>query len=160
VLWNSIVRLMFIAMIALVLWGIVSLFRPKLSFGNFVVGGLYGIVPAIYLSYLLGRIGVSFLGLQTIILGVFWLLALLACLVKEKFFSAEYPLRLWTALIGVPMVLFMIVDLFMPLESVYWKVALWGVALLTGTVLVGLRLFFRIRDMRAVPPAEPPVDAG
>jgi hypothetical protein len=155
-LWNSIARLMFIAMIALVLWGIGSLFRPKMAFGDFVIGGLYGIVPAIYLSHLLDRIGVSFIGLQTILLGVFWILALVACLSQEKFFSTDNPPRLWTALIGVPMLILLAVDLFVSMPSVYWKVALGVVAVLTVLILAGVRLYFHIRDMRVTALASPP----
>ena len=153
ILWNSVVRLMFIAVVALVIWGVASLFRPKIGFGPFIITGLYAVVPAVYLSHLLNRIDASFLGLQTILLVAFWILGLVASLAQDKFFSGETPLRLWMAWLGVPMLLLLVVDLFISSPSVFWKIVLWAVALLTGLVLVGLRLFFRAREMEK--PASP-----
>ena len=55
VLWHSIVRLMFIAMAALVVWGIVSLLKPNTGFGPVIITGLYAVIPAIYISHLFSR---------------------------------------------------------------------------------------------------------
>ncbi len=155
VLWNSVVRLMFIAMFALILWGVASLIRPKIGFAPFIISGLYAIVPAVYLAYLFGRINASFLGLQTLLLVIFWALALVGCLAQEKFFSQEIPARLWMALIGLPMLIWFIVDYFVTIPFPYGELVLFAVALLTGLFLVGLRVYYHIHDLQKLAPAAP-----
>lgn len=148
VLWHVIVRLMVISMIALIIWGIVSLLKPNTGFGPVIITGLYAIVPAIYLSHLFSRSNISFLGLQTFFLLIFWIFGLLVNLVDIKFFTEEQPLRLWTALIGTPMLLLYVLDIFWQFESPYDNVALWGVSIFTGLGLIGLRLFLRFRNQK------------
>ena len=151
-LWYSIVRLMILALYALVLWGLVSLIRPNTKFDPIIISGLYAIVPAIYLTYLFGRIGISFPGLQTIFLLPFWIAALLASLSDAKFFSTERPLRLWTALIGLPMLIVFCIDKLSEFPSPYGPAILWGIAILTMLTIVGLRLFFRYREQQGREP--------
>jgi Protein of unknown function (DUF1189) len=159
VLWNSFVRLMFIAMIALILWAIVSVFRPKIGFGPFIICGLYAIVPAIYISHLLDRIHASFISLQTILLIFFWLIALIASLSQHKFFSLERSPRLWTAWIGLPMLIWFIVDDFIKIPSPYGEIILWALALLSGLVLIAIRLYFHLQDMKMPSDANPALSA-
>jgi uncharacterized protein DUF1189 len=148
VLWNSIVRLMIVATLALIFWGIATLFRPKIGFGPFIITGLYAVVPAVYLSHLFTRSQVSFPGLQTILLLLFWTAGLVASLSQYKYFTQERSPRLWTALIGVPMLAWFIVDGFANLPSPGAQIALWAIALLTGLGLAGLRLYFHLQDMQ------------
>ncbi len=155
VLWNSVVRLMFIAMLALILWGIGTLLRPQIGYGPFIITGLYAIVPAIYISYLLSRSQVSFPGLQTILLLVFWAAGLVGALSNEKFFAMDLPPRLWTALLGVPMLLWLVIDVFVKLPSPAGPIILWAVVILTGTALVAVRLFFHLTAMQSAPPVLP-----
>jgi hypothetical protein len=152
-LWQSIVRLMILALYALVLWGLVSLFRPNTKFDPIIISGLYAIVPAIYLTYLLGRIGISFPGLQSILLFPFWVVALLASFSDAKIFSTERPLRLWTALIGLPMLIIFCIDKLSEIPSPYGPALLWGITVLTMLIIVGLRLFFRYREGQAIEPS-------
>lgn len=162
VLWNCVVRLMIIAFLALIFWGMASLFRPKLGFGPFIITGLYAIVPAIYLSHVFTRSQASFFGLQTILLILFWAAGLTAALSQDRFFTVEKDLRLWTAALGAPMILWFIVDMFAELPSPGALIALWSITLLTGLVLAGLRLFFHLQDMQkseqaaALQPPGPP----
>ncbi len=155
VLWNTVVRLMIIAMIALILWGIGSLFKPKIGFGPFIVTGLYAIVPAIYVSHLLTRSEASFPGLQTLLLMVFWAAGLLAALSGGKFFTDERPMHLWTALIGLPMVVWFIVDMFAKLPSPGAQIALWVLTVLTMVVLICVRLYLRLSASAPAGPATP-----
>jgi hypothetical protein len=62
---------------------------------------------------------------------------------------------LLTALIALPMLLLLIVDLFWQFPTPYDVIALWVVSFLTVLVIVGLRLFFRIKDQKAVQPPVP-----
>lgn len=145
-LWQVVVRLMIISMVALILWGIVSLLKPNTGFGPIIITGLYAIVPAIYLSHLFSRSGFGLPGMQTFFLLLFWVTGLVVTLADTKFFNEDRPLRLWTALIGLPMLLVYIVDIFWQFPSPYGLVVLWVITLLTGFVLVGLRLYFRFKD--------------
>jgi hypothetical protein len=148
VIWHTIIRLMIISVIALILWGIITLIKPNTGFGPVIVTGLYAIIPAIYLSHLLSRSSLTFPGLQTFFLLVFWTVGLVAALADIKFLTDERPLRLGSALIGIPMLLLFIVDIFWQFPSPYDRIALWSVSLLTGLVLVTLRLYFRFKDQQ------------
>ena len=147
-LWHVVVRLMIISMVALILWGIVSLLKPNTGFGPIIITGLYAIVPAIYLSYLFSRSGFGLPGMQTFFLLLFWIIGLVVNLTDIDFFNNNPPLRLWTAWIGVPMLLLYIVDVFWQIPSPYGPAVLWVVTILTGLTLVGLRLYFRSRDQK------------
>ncbi len=147
-LWYSVVRLMIVAMLALIIWGIVSLIRPNTGFGPIIITGLYAIVPAVYLSHLLSRSDLGFPGTQTFLLLVFWVAGLVASLVDARFFSEDRPLRLWTAWIGVPMLLLFVADMYWKIPAPYGVIALWSVSLLTGLALIGVRLFLRFRDQK------------
>ena len=154
VLWETVARLMFIALYALVMWGIVSLIRPNTGFDVVIISALYALVPAIYLTRLFSRIGLGFPGLQTFLLLPFWIAALFAVLSESKFFSQEYPLRLWTAALGIPMLVLFSVDLVVKLPSPYGPASLWATTLLTVLVLVGLRLYFRYKDREITEPTQ------
>jgi hypothetical protein len=148
VLWHTVLRLMIISMMALIAWGIVSLIRPKTGFGPIIITGLYAIVPAIYFSHLFSRSGLSFPGLQTFFLVIFWVIGLVVTFTDTKFFNEDRPLRLWTAFIGLPMLLLFIVDMFWEIPSPTGPIVLWVTTLLTMLVLIGLRLYFRFRDQK------------
>jgi hypothetical protein len=152
VLWHTVVRLMVISIIALILWGIVSLIKPNTGFGPIIITGLYAIVPAIYLSHLFSRSNFGLPGIQTFFLLVFWVTGLVVNLMDIKFFNDDQPLRLWTALIGLPMILLYVVDIFWKFPSPSGPVMLWVVTLLTGLVLISLRLYFRFKDQKTEQP--------
>jgi hypothetical protein len=156
VLWNSVVRLMIIAMLALILWGVWSLFRRNIGYGPFIITGLYAIVPAIYLSHLFSRSQASFPFLQTILLMIFWVVGLVGALSDEKFFAMPIPARLWTALIGVPMLLWLILDMFAKLPSPTGEIILWALVVMTGAMLAIVRLYFHLTGMQSPPaPVQP-----
>ncbi len=148
VLWHTVVRLMIISMYALIIWGIVTLIRPNTGFGPIIITGLYAIVPAIYLSHLLSRSSFTFPGVQTFFLLTFWVTGLVVNFANIKFFTDEKPPHVWTALIGLPMLFLYIVDIFWQFPSPYDTIALWVVSLLTGLVLIGVRLYFRFKDQK------------
>jgi predicted membrane channel-forming protein YqfA (hemolysin III family) len=142
-------------MIALIFWGIVTLLRPNTGFGPIIITGLYALVPAIYLSHLLSRSGFTFPGVQTVLLLIFWVIGLAVVFVNITFFSEERPLRLFTALLGLPMLFLLILDLFWQFPSPYDLISLWGVTVLSVLVLAGVCLFFRFQDQKSLPPSSP-----
>lgn len=153
-LWHTAVRLMIILVIAMLMWGIVTLLKPGTGFSPIIITGLYAIVPAIYLSYLLSRAGLSFPGLQTFFLLVFWTIGLLSNFLNTKFITEDRPLRLWTALIGIPVLIVYVVDMFVTFPSPYGVAALWAVSLLTGAIIIGLRLYLRFKPQKTETPPE------
>ena len=73
-LWNLLVRLMLLTFLAVLVWGALSAFSLRSEYGPVLTVGIYALVPAVYLSFLLGQIGISFCGLQTGLLLLIWVL--------------------------------------------------------------------------------------
>lgn len=153
VVWNTLVRFMYVTMLALVIWGAISLFRRDTGFGLVLNTGLYAIVPAVYAHYLLGRLGVQFITLQTMLLLPVWAIALVAALAEpgSGFLRDERPLRSWRALIGMPMLLVFALDVVLAWPK--GKFVVWPVALLTFVVLlaVGVWTAMRREEHESVP---------
>ncbi len=135
-IWNLLVRFAYVALLALVAWGLASLARPGTGYGPVLATGLYSVVPAMYLDYLLGRAGISFCFLQTLILLAIWAVALWAIMGE-----VERPLRGWRALVGIPFLLVLAIDLFLDLS--FGAVLVWAVGLVTMVALVALGLWTR-----------------
>jgi hypothetical protein len=149
VLWSAVLRLMLVATGALILWGIASLFQAKVGFAPFIITGLYAVVPGTYLVYVLGRSNIAFVGLQLTLAALFWGAGLLATLSGAQFFKTEPPERLWTALIGIPAIVWILVDYFSPVASPTGPIVLWAITLLTIATLAGLRLYFHLQALQA-----------
>jgi hypothetical protein len=143
--WHFGARLMFLAAAGLLIWGFITLLRPKSRFEPVLAAGVYASVPAIYVSHLLSRSGISFFGLQTFLLMVFWGIALFASLADLPFLNTKRPLRLWTAVLGLPLIILIVVDAFRQFDG---ALTLWITLLSTVLVIAGLRLFYRSRDAR------------
>ncbi len=111
--WNGLVDLAYLAVLALVIWGLVSLFRSNTGFGSILTTGLYALVPATYLHYLFGLVGIRFLTLQTLLLLPIWAAALAVVLMEPSggLLRGERPMRLWRALIGLPARIVLCLDL-------------------------------------------------
>ena len=73
-LWNLAVKFMWLTFLAVLVWGVLSAFNTRSEYGPVLTVGIYALVPAVYLSFLLGQIGISFCGLQTGLLLVIWVL--------------------------------------------------------------------------------------
>jgi hypothetical protein len=149
-LWHFMLRLMIILVYALILWGIVSVFRSNVGFGLIITCGLYAIVPAIYISHLFSRSGFGLPGLQSLFLIGFWVIGLIASLIEHPLLKTEYPMRTWTAFIGVPMLILFIIDSIKAIPAPYGVIMLWAITILTAMALVSVRLFFRYRDSQPV----------
>jgi hypothetical protein len=134
-LWHFVVRLMIIATMALVIWGITVLLRPGTGFGPIIITALYAVVPAVYVSHLLTRSEVPTFGVQTGVLLLIWILGLIAALGSPRSSDASRP-QLWTAWLGLPMVLLMVGDIFWPIPAPYGLPVLWGVAGITVVAIV------------------------
>lgn len=140
-IWNMVVWLMYLALLGLVFWGVVSLVRPGTDFGPILITGLYAFIPAVYAHYLLGRLGLRFFGLQTILLLLMWTVTLVAAFAERigGILLGGRPLRGWRALIGVPMLLVFALDVIF-----HWSKGafiVWPMALLTFFAVLGISLW-------------------
>lgn len=142
VIWYIALRFAYIVLLSLVVWGGASLIRRNTSFGPVLTTGLYAAIPAIYVHYLLGKVGVSFIGLFTLLLLPVWIVALIAALGKRDggLLRGERPLRGWRALIGVPMLSIFALDVIFSWPKGVFVV--WPVAALTFIVLVAVGLWW------------------
>jgi hypothetical protein len=111
-IWNLAVRFVYLAFLALILWGITCLFRPKTPYGVVLSVGIFAFVPVIYFINIIDRIGRSFFLLQTLLLLVVWLVALNLALTKDSsgYFGEGQPLRGWRALLGLPLLVVLALD--------------------------------------------------
>ncbi len=146
--WNILVRIAYLAVIALVFWGVAALIRPGTGFGPVLVAGLYALIPAEYARFLLSEVRFGFLGLFTILLLPLWAAAVAAALIPRPpapasdsaadYFRADHPLRFWRVLIALPL----LADF--ALEIVFdWKLwyVTWGLAFLTLIALLAASLW-------------------
>ncbi len=146
--WNLLVRIAYLGVIALAFWGVAALIRPGTSFGPVLVAGLYALVPAEYARFLLSEVRFGFLGLFTLLLLPLWAVALAAALIPRTpapasdsvadYFRAEHAPRLWRALIALPL----LADF--ALEAIFdWKAwyVTWPLAFLTLIALLAVSLW-------------------
>lgn len=149
-LWHTLVRLAYLALIGLVIWGVTALIRPGTGFSPVLVTGIYAVIPAMLLRFFFGQVGVQFPGLFTMLLVPGWAVALALAVMErkpknvekptfaDKLFRTEHPLRAWRALIAVP--LFIDVALEIVFRWNLWYVT-WSLAILTLAVLVAVSLW-------------------
>lgn len=71
-LWNSLIRFVYILMIGLGIWGIVSIVKKGVGFSTILITGIYANVPVIYLWSTLKLVNVSFFSLYTMLLLAIW----------------------------------------------------------------------------------------
>jgi hypothetical protein len=83
-LFYSLGRFIYIVLLGLLVWGVVSINQSGFDFAKILITGIFANVPTTYLIYLLGKIGIGFFGLRGIILFVFWGVALAYILKEDK----------------------------------------------------------------------------
>jgi hypothetical protein len=111
-IWHVAIRLGYLLVLALGLWLVIMLLRPGTDFAPVFITGLYAFVPAFYVRHVLGRLNLGFIFLQTMLLVPIWGLALYAALGEQGpdlLIGARRP-RLWRALLGLPLLLFLALD--------------------------------------------------
>lgn len=138
--WNSIVRLIYIVLIGILLWGITAVLQRDKGYRVVLIIGLYAVVPAIYADYLLKRLGINFCGLYTFLLLIVWSIGLASALAERNggLLGSVRPLRTWRALIGAPMLIILGIDVLFTLPS--GTFIIWLTVLLTSIVFVIISL--------------------
>ncbi len=93
------------------MFALASLFR-KTPYGFALTMGVYAFVPGLISAYILGRLGMHFIFMQTIILIVFWTIGLYAALVPNGWdlLGPDRPLRAWRTWLGLPLLLVLALD--------------------------------------------------
>lgn len=121
-IWNLLVRLLYLALLALLVQLVLSLFNRKIPYGLILSVGIYAFVPVIYLMYIIGRLTTAFFLLQTLLLLIAWGVGLAAALAPSgrDFIGPDRPLRAWRALVGVPWLLVLGVDRLFTLRNGGW----------------------------------------
>lgn len=140
--WNTVDRLVYLLILALPVWLLVSLLNPGIRYKTVLTAGLYAAVPALYLHYMLGRINVRFFAIFTVLQVVAWLLAMVAVALsprEPKPIHIEY----WRAWIGLPMLIFIAWDMIFT-SSRGW-IVIWVVTAITGILLIGMNLFEELK---------------
>lgn len=151
-IWHFFVRLMVLTFVGLLIWGSVSILRTQTDYASIMIIGLYAVVPALYSHYLLGRVGLTLPGFQTMLLMLIWMSIAIATLDRGELSVSEQEQRLLRMTpIAVPMILVLAWDVvFSPdIEPL----ALWGVPILT------LIAWFVMRSIR-VEEDQPPAGLG
>jgi hypothetical protein len=138
--WHFFVRMLNLALVGLLIWGSISVLRNQTSYNLIMTTGLYAVVPALYLHYLLGRVGLTLPGFQTMILMLIWTGISIATLNPIEMSSSAQELNLLRMTpIGIPMLIVLAWDVvFSPDID---PLALWGVPTLTLVAWFVMRRF-------------------
>lgn len=83
-LWNIVLRFMLLTFLGVVVWGVLSALSVRSDYGPVLVVGIYALVPAVYVSFLLGQLGITFCGLQTGLHLLVWVVVANLVLKEEK----------------------------------------------------------------------------
>ena len=81
-IWNALIRFIYIVMLGLIIWGIVSIKRKGIEFSPILITGIFANVPVIYLKAALDMLNLTFFTLYTILLVAAWFVALKVVLRK------------------------------------------------------------------------------
>lgn len=155
-LWNMLLRLGYLALLALLLWPVANLFKKGTGYQNVFGTGVYVLIPAMLLHHLVSRNGSGFFGDQTLILIPMWGLALTWSLRKTPEEAAQITLRSWEMLIPIPLLVLFAVDMLVNIPN--GDIFLWGATALTILAAVASGPLFSPRDksnLTPPPPIEP-----
>ncbi|MBW8009622.1 MAG: DUF1189 domain-containing protein [Chloroflexi bacterium] len=93
-IWNSLIRFVYIMLLGLVIWGIVSIKQKGIAFSPILITGIYANVPVIYLRFTLKLVNISFFCLYTILLVAIWVLVLRVVLRNTDVDKADNPVAI------------------------------------------------------------------
>jgi hypothetical protein len=157
-IWNTLVRLAYLALVGLIVWGIAALIRRGTNFRPVYITGLYVIVPTFYARFLLAQASLSFFGLFTLLLLPLWTIALVAVLAPRRagvipysigaHLRTERPLRAWRALIALPLLVNVALEAIFEWGSWYLISPL---AMLTVGTLLAASLWPLVRTQKVQP---------
>jgi hypothetical protein len=157
--WHTAVTLAYVALIGLAVWGIATLVRSGTSFSPVLITGIYATFPALIARYMMRQVGSNFPGLFTLVILPVWGSALALTMMSKdpqpmegkfvSFLRADRPLRGWRALIAVPFLLDVALDIVFGWKA--WFVT-WPLGLLTMAALIGVSLLPLVNQEATPPP--------
>ncbi len=101
---NLLVWFLFISILTGLVRALVGLLGWRGGYGEAICVGLYAAVPAVYIAYLLGLLGIRFTGIQALVQIVVMLIIFLsgAGEAAQPDAAAWAPLHAWRSLVGLP----------------------------------------------------------
>lgn len=152
-MWNMLLRLGYLALLALLVWPIARLFNPKVGYAVVFGIGAYVLIPAMILRYLIVRsTGSGFFMLQTLLFVPLWLVGLLWALRQP---SDAAPIRPWEVLVPLPLLALIVIDKLIPIQN--GDIILWGALALTVLAAVAVVRLWPAEDHQSPPPTIEPL---
>ncbi len=153
---NLLVWFIYIAVLTGLVRLLVGVLGWRGGYGEAITVGLYTVVPAVYLAYLLGLLGFSFTGLQSLLQIAAMLVVFLtgAGETSQPEAMARTPLQAWRALLGLPFLAALVLDAASPWP--FRAMMMWAVLLITVVALV----IFSLVPQEKPKPAAPAPPAG
>ena len=155
---NLLIWFIFIAILTGLVRALVGLLGWRGGYGEAISVGLYTVVPAVYVAYLLGLLGFRFTGLQALLHIVVMLVVFLsgAGEIAQPNAATQPPLAAWRSLIGAPFLAALVLDAASPWP--YRSIVMWALAGVTALALV-LVSFIPPEKKPATPATPPPSGA-
>ena len=149
---NLLIWFIFIAILTGLVRALVGLLGWRGGYGEAISVGLYAVVPAVYIAYLLGLLGFRFIGLQALLQIVVMLVVFLsgAGEIAQPYAATQSPLAAWRSLIGTPFLAALVLDAASPWP--YRSIVMWALAGVTALALV---LVSFIPSEKSAPPVPP-----
>ena len=72
-IWNLLIRFLSLALLAVIVMPVLSALNARSDYSSVLTIGIYAAVPAAYIAFVLGQVGVAFCGFQTGLLVTIWL---------------------------------------------------------------------------------------
>jgi hypothetical protein len=148
---NLLVWFLYIAILTALVRLLVGVLGWHGGYAEAISVGLYAVVPAVYLAYLLGLLGFSFTGLQSLLQIAIMLVVFLtgAGQTSQPEAVARIPLQAWRALLGLPFLAALVLDAASPWP--YRAMVMWAMTLITVVVLVIFSLISQEKPKPAAP---------
>jgi len=143
--WHLLLRLIYLLLLALPMWGAAALLRPGTDYGKVLITGVYALLPALAAVYLIG-FEFRFPGMFTLLFGTLWGVGLYLAVRP----GPPRPLRAWRALLALPLLLYLAADLVFGWHV--WWVG-WPLAALTVGALAAAGLWPRLAATAPAPVA-------
>lgn len=151
--WHMLVRFGYLALLALLIWPLVNQGARKVGYQAVLAVGAYVLIPAMILNHLFTRSGITFCGLQTLILAPLLGLVMWWVLRKPAGSEDEIILRPWEMLIPLPLFVLIVVDLLVTIPN--GDIYLWGTAALTLVAAVAVARLYPTGNAGLPPTIEP-----
>jgi hypothetical protein len=152
-IWNMLLRLGYLALLALLIWPLARLFNPSIDYQSVFGIGAYVLIPAMILHYVIVRsMGSGFIFLQTLLFVPLWLVGLFWAFRST---SKTATIRSWEMLLPLPLLALIAVDKINQIPD--GDILLWGALALTLLAAVAVARLWPAQDP-TITGMQPPID--